>query len=267
MCLSLWPELPPGSALRWRWRWRGGWPKRSGNHGWVDTIWSFSTGAAAVVGALAPLSPDSWLPRQLFVAGLVAIWSLRLGGHILRRTWAGHDDERYADLRRQWGKDAPRRLFQFLQAQALAGFVLVVAVACAAHQPEQGWRVWDLVGVMLFFAAVLGAGVADRQLARFRADASNRGRICDQGLWGMSRHPNYFFEWLGWVAYPVIAFDLTGHYAWGVAAFAAPVLMYVVLVHASGIPPTEAHMLRTRGAAFQSYQKRVNAFWPGPPRA
>lgn len=240
---------------------------RSGNHGWVDTIWSFATGAAAIAAALLPLGAEGWLPRQLLVAGLAAIWSLRLGGHILRRTMAGHDDARYADLRRQWGKDASRRLFQFLQAQALAGFVLAIAIASAAHQPHQGWRIWDMAGVVLFLASVLGAGLADRQLARFRAVSANRGHICDHGLWGVSRHPNYFFEWLGWVAYPVIAFDISGGYLWSLLALAGPVLMYVVLVHASGIPPTEAHMLRTRGAAFEAYRKRVNAFWPGPPGA
>jgi steroid 5-alpha reductase family enzyme len=83
----------------------------------------------------------------------------------------------------------------------------------------------------------------------------------------MSRHPNYFFEWLGWFAYAVIAIaiDLTCSYPWGWLAVAGPVLMYWLLVHASGIPPLEAHMLRSRGDAFRAYQQRVNAFWPGPP--
>jgi steroid 5-alpha reductase family enzyme len=114
--------------------------------------------------------------------------------------------------------------------------------------------------------AIVGEAVADRQLARFRAEARNRGRICDSGLWGLSRHPNYFFEWLVWVAFAVIALDPTGGYAWGWLALAAPALMYWLLAHVSGVPPLEAHMLRSRGEAFRDYQRRVNAFWPGPPR-
>lgn len=262
----LWPvlTLAAGLSLAMAAAW---WTaERSGNHGWVDTIWSFATGAAGVAGALMPLGAEPWAPRQGLVAALVALWSLRLGAHILRRTLQGKDDPRYADLRRQWGTAASRRLFLFLQVQALAGLVLVAGVAAAAHNPATGWREGDGLGVALFLGALAGAAIADRQLARFRADPAHRGKVCDIGLWGLTRHPNYFFEWLGWAAYPVIALDLSGAYLPGFIALAAPALMYVLLVHASGIPPTEAHMLRARGAAFRDYQRRVNAFWPGPPR-
>lgn len=237
--------------------------ERSGNHGWVDTIWSFATGAAGVAAAVMPIGTGAWAPRQLLVAVLVALWALRLGGHILQRTLAGHDDPRYAALREEWGASAPLRLFIFLQIQAVAAFALVIAVMVAAHQPTNSWRIGDGLGVALFLIAIAGEAVADRQLARFRSDPANRGGICDQGLWGITRHPNYFFEWLGWLAYPVIAIDLSGSYPWGFAALIAPLLIYLLLVHASGIPPTEAHMLRTRGEAFRAYQQRVNAFWPG----
>ena len=94
---------------------------------------------------------------------------------------------------------------------------------------------------------------------------ANRARLCDVGLWGCSRHPNYFFEWLVWVAlcnHRDRARRL--HYPWGWFGLAGPAVMYVLLVHASGIPPLEAHMLRSRGDAFRLYQARVNAFWPGP---
>ncbi|MBN9066604.1 MAG: DUF1295 domain-containing protein, partial [Rhizobiales bacterium] len=74
----------------------------------------------------------------------------------------------------------------------------------------------------------------------------------------------YFFEWLGWLAYVIIAIDFTDAYPWGWLALTGPLLMYWLLVHVSGIPPLEAHMLRSRGTAFRDYQHRVNAFWPGP---
>jgi steroid 5-alpha reductase family enzyme len=113
--------------------------------------------------------------------------------------------------------------------------------------------------------ALLGAALADEQLRRFRANSANRGKICDRGLWSWSRHPNYFFEWLGWVAFPLIA--LSGGDLIGLTAFAAPILMYVLLAHVSGVPPLEAHMKRSRGAAFEAYCARVNVFFPGPPKS
>jgi steroid 5-alpha reductase family enzyme len=241
---------------------------RTCRSGWIDAMWSFAIGVAGVVGGLAPLRlPEPQTARQIVVAVLAAVWSLRLGLHITQRTTHGGDDPRYAQLREEWGSAWRCRLFVFLQIQAAAAFLLALCILVAAHSPAPSIRLADGGGVLLLVVAVVGEGIADRQLARFRAIPVNRDRVCDIGLWGVSRHPNYFFQWLGWLAYAVIAIDLTGGYAWGWIALSGPILMYWLLVHASGIPPLEAHMIRSRGAAFRAYQARVNAFWPGPRRS
>ncbi|MBZ9674871.1 DUF1295 domain-containing protein [Mesorhizobium sp. ES1-1] len=238
---------------------------RSGQSGWVDAIWSFATGGAGVAMALAPVGgwhqPTS---RQLIVAALAALWALRLGSHIVGRTIKGGDDPRYAQLRRDWGADFGGRLFWFLQIQAASALLLALTIAIAAHNPAPRLRPGDVLGMAILAVAIGGEAIADHQLTRFRADKASKGRICDIGLWGYSRHPNYFFEWLGWLAYAAIAIDLTGAYPWGWIALCGPAFMYWLLVHVSGIPPLEAHMLRSRGDAFREYQRRVNAFWPGP---
>ena len=186
--------------------------------------------------------------------------------HIALRTAHGGDDPRYRQLRAEWGDSASGRLFWFLQVQAAAALVLALSIAAAAHRPGIRLDLRDALGVVLFAVAAFGEGAADRQLARFGGDSKNKSKICDVGLWGYSRHPNYFFEWLVWVAFAIIAIAPVGLYPWGWFGLAAPVLMYVLLVHVSGIPPLEAHMLRSRGDAFRLYQARVNAFWPGPPK-
>jgi steroid 5-alpha reductase family enzyme len=240
---------------------------RTGRSGWIDAIWSFAIGVAGVLAALAPLRPgETQTARQIVVAVLAAIWSLRLGLHIVKRTASGGDDPRYAKLREEWGAAYRGRLLLFLQIQAAAAFLLALSILVAARNPAPGIRLTDWLGVSLLMVAIAGEGVADRQLTRFRAAAANRGGVCDIGLWSVSRHPNYFFQWVGWLAYTVIAIDPTGGYAWGWVALSGPALMYWLLVYASGIPPLEAHMLRSRGDAFHAYQARVNAFWPGPPR-
>jgi steroid 5-alpha reductase family enzyme len=239
---------------------------RSGQSGWVDAIWSFATGGAGVAMALAPIG--GWqqpTARQLIVAALAALWSLRLGSHIVGRTMKGGDDPRYAQLRWDWGGNFGRRLFWFLQIQAASALLLVLTIAIAAHNPAPGLRLGDLLGMAILAVAIGGEAIADRQLTRFRAEHAGKDQVCDIGLWGYSRHPNYFFEWLGWLAYAAIAIDLTGAYPWGWVALCGPVFMYWLLVHVSGVPPLEAHMLRSRGDAFRDYQRRVNAFWPGPP--
>jgi steroid 5-alpha reductase family enzyme len=243
------------------------------NSGWIDTTWTFGLG---VVGCIGALTPSLWTgaisARQALVALLVAGWSLRLGLHIARRTAGIKDDPRYGKLIADWGADAPRQMFFLAQKQALVSIPLALAMVLAAWNPLPGLRAQDALGVLVLIAAVVGEGVADAQLRRFRAQAQNRGRICDAGLWGWSRHPNYFFEWLGWLAYPLLAIDFFGaayaySYIWGFAALLAPICMYWLLVHVSGIPPLEAHMLERRRDEFRAYQARTNAFFPAPPRS
>ncbi|WP_379064253.1 DUF1295 domain-containing protein [Mesorhizobium sp. UC22_110] len=237
---------------------------RTGRSGWIDAIWSFATGAFGAAAALVPFADAEMTVRQVLVAVLALLWSLRLGIHITARTARSGDDPRYGQLREEWGKAFNTRLFWFLQIQALAALVLALSIMLAAHNPAPGLRFFDWLGVAVLIVAVAGEALADRQLSDFRSDPANKGKVCDVGLWGLSRHPNYFFEWLGWLTYAVIAVDLTGAYPQGWLALASPLLMYWLLVHASGIPPLEAHMLRSRGRIFREYQQRVNAFWPGP---
>lgn len=239
----------------------------TGRSGWIDAIWSFATGAFGAAAAMIPLANSQISMRQMLVAILALFWSLRLGLHISIRTARGGDDPRYKQLREEWGGSFKRRLFWFLLIQALAAFALALSIMLAAHNPAPGLGIADWTGFAVLIVAIVGETIADRQLSAFRSNPANKGKVCDVGLWGISRHPNYFFEWLGWLAYAIVAIDLTGAYPWGWLAIAGPLLMYWLLVHASGIPPLEAHMLRSRGKAFRDYQRRVNPFWPGPQHA
>ena len=241
--------------------------QRTGQSGWVDAIWSFALGFVGAGAALVPIAAPYWpTARQGLVAALALAWSLRLGLHILARTLKGDDDPRYKALRDEWGEDFPRRLFWFLQIQAGAAFLLALSIFAAARNPAPFPSLGDALGVAALVAAIVGEAIADRQLENFRSDPGNKGRICDIGLWGHSRHPNYFFEWLGWVGYFLIAIGLAPANSYGLVALIGPVFMYWLLVHVSGIPPLEAHMMRSRGPAFEAYRRRVNAFFPGPAR-
>ncbi len=239
--------------------------RRAGNAGWVDVFWIFATGGAAVAGALLPFPGADDLPaRQLVVAALAGLWAVRLGLHLRARVRSRPEDARYAGFRRDWGARFQPRLFWLLMIQAAAAWPLAAAVMLAARNPASGLRWTDLAAVAVITASLLGEALADRQLARFVADADNRGRVCDSGLWAWSRHPNYFFEFLGWCAWPLFAFNAGWPPGW--LALVAPVTMYWLLVHVSGIPPLERVMLASRGDAYRAYQQRTSAFLPLPPR-
>ena len=238
--------------------------RRTGNSGWVDVTWSLGVGGVAAIAAAWPVGYDGFHWRQLMVAFLAGSWCLRLGVHIAGRTRAATDDPRYRNLMIQWGSDATRRMFWFLQSQAAVGTILALSIVLAAHNPNPNLRMQDLIGLVTLLAAIVGEAIADWQLRVFKSDPANRKAVCDLGLWRWSRHPNYFFEWLSWLAYPIIAIDFAGYNLFGWLALAAPVCMYWILVHVSGIPPLEDHMLRSRGEAFRAYQKRTRAFFPLP---
>lgn len=236
----------------------------TGNSGWVDTIWAFSVGLVGAAGALWPVTGMAPNARQWLVAILVTIWSLRLGTHVALRTAKRGDDPRYAEFARQWGLAAPRRMFLFLQQQAWGSIPLAFAIFVAAHAPASELRAQDGLGALILLLGITGEALADGQLKSFRSDPANRGKVCDVGLWRWSRHPNYFFEWLCWLSYPVIA--LSPDHPWGAAGLLAPLVMYWILVHVTGIPPLEQQMLRSRGACYWAYQARTSAFFPLPPR-
>jgi steroid 5-alpha reductase family enzyme len=237
----------------------------TGNTGWIDVFWTFGLGAITIIASLVPLSDEPWPhSRQIMVAILVAAWSLRLGWHILMRTRTVGDDPRYRQLIAQWGTDATRQMFWQLQKQAAVSLVLAISIVLAAQNPHPGLRAQDILALATLIAAIVGEAVSDHQLRRFKADPAHRNSVCDIGLWRWSRHPNYFFEWLCWLAYPLIAIDLAGGNPYGWLSLLAPACMYWVLVYVSGIPPLEKHMLRSRGEMFREYQKRTRAFFPFP---
>jgi steroid 5-alpha reductase family enzyme len=241
--------------------------RRVGNAGWVDVFWTAGLGLAGVAMALAPIPGTPWpTGRQALIAIMVAVWSIRLGSYLGLRVAHHDEDVRYNGFRKDWGTDFQRRMFWFLQIQAAAATLLAVCILLAARHPAAGIRLADWVGVVILAVAIGGEGIADAQLKRFKADPANKGGICDAGLWGWSRHPNYFFEWLVWTAFAVMAVDFSGAYPWGWFALIGPVSMYWLLVYVSGIPPLETLMLKSRGDAFRRYQATTHAFFPLPPR-
>lgn len=234
--------------------------RRTGNAGWIDALWTFGVGATGAALALKPVGGGETLWRRGLVAALVTAWSLRLGLHIVRRTLKSATDPRYARMIEDWGEAAPLQLFAFLQAQAAVGAVLAVAIALAAHAAGPSLRLQDVVGLAVLAAAILGEALADAELARFKSDPANRGAICDAGLWGLSRHPNYFCEFMVWAAVALIALEPDAPLTW--LALFAPAIMYWTLRYASGVPPLEEHMQRTRLHDFAAYAARTPVFFP-----
>lgn len=238
--------------------------RKTGQSGWIDATWSFGIGAAGCFLALAPVADYPSGPRQFLVAFFALASALRLGLHIVARSYNAGEDPRYHDLAVEWGHDFPRRLFGFLQIQAACAFLLSLAVFLAARNPAPFPALTDAIGAFLLTTAIVGEAWSDASLTRFRKTSEPGKGVCMIGPWSWSRHPNYFFQWLIWVGFAVFAMNVSGGWTVGWLALLAPAFIYWLLVHVSGVPPLEKHMLASRGAAFRDYQARVNVFFPGP---
>lgn len=234
------------------------WQRQSHNAGIVDALWAGGLGAAAIF--IAATGRGAGAPR-LALACLAGVWALRLAAHIAARLPEG-EDGRYRYLRAHWQGDQGKILGLFL-AQALLVVIFSLPFAAVAANPAPAMAGTIGVAVLIWLVAVVGEGLADRQLAAHRADPAMQGRTCRRGLWRYSRHPNYFFEWVHWFVYPVLA--LGSPLGW--LAWSGPVLMYVFLNWVSGIPYTEAQALRSRGEDYRDYQRGTPRFFPGPPKA
>ncbi len=231
------------------------------NYGFVDVAWSYAFAPVAVFYAW---SGDGWYLRRFMIAGLAVLWSVRLGSHLLKRV-AGHhpvEDSRYVQMRRDWADRFHPKMFGFFQLQAVTVALLSVPFLLPVCNPTPAFHVLELAGVTLWFAALFGESVADAQLAAFRRDPANRGRVCDAGLWRYSRHPNYFFEWLVWVGYFVFALASP----WGWVAGIGPASILFLLLRVSGIPLNEEAALRSKGDAYRRYQQATSAFVPWFPK-
>lgn len=250
--LMVWAFAAVAQALGWRWQ------RRHANAGIVDVVWSFGVGGAAVLLAVA--GGGALLPRVL-LGVLGGVWGMRLGLHLWHRVRNEPEDGRYAQLRLRWGGDQ-RKWFAMFQLQALLIALFSLPFLAVAANPVARLSPWFVAGILAWSACVTGEAIADAQLARFRADPANKGRTCRTGMWRYSRHPNYFFEWLHWFAYVLLAVGSPiGWLAWS-----GPLVMYAFLRWVSGIPFTEAQALRTRGDDYARYQRSTPMLFPWFPK-
>jgi steroid 5-alpha reductase family enzyme len=229
------------------------------NAGWVDAGWSAAIGLLAVAYAVAGDAPEG---RRVLVGVIGGLWSARLTSHLLRDRLLGRPEEgRYVHLRRVFGRHATWWFLLFFLAQGVLAVVLSLPFLFATHHGTSFPAVLDAVAVALWVVSVGGETIADRQLARFKARRDSRGQVCEEGLWAWSRHPNYFFEWLIWIAFalPGLAAPL------GTLGLLAPAMILFLVLKVTGIPPTEAQALRSRPETYRRYQERVSAFFPWPP--
>ncbi len=228
--------------------------------GIVDVGWAAGLGLAALLLAVVG---KGHFERRIAVGLLAGLWAARLGGYLFwNRIWRRTEDGRYQTLRARWQPHANRYFFLFFEFQAILVVTFSVPLVVVANHDVPLGRLVDCFALALWCVSMAGESLADHQLARHRANPINRGRTCRQGLWRYSRHPNYFFEWLHWWVYVLLA---VGSRWWWVSML-GPALMLWFLCRLTGIPATERQAVATRGDDYRQYQRTTSALIPWFPR-
>ncbi len=224
----------------------------------IDMFWGLGFVAVACV--------SGWLgeqssPRSILLIWMVTIWGIRLSGYLVWRN-AGHgEDYRYAAMRERHGRRFPWvSLFTVFGLQGLLVWFIGLPVQVGIHHAGT-WHSWRMLGVAVWMTGLFFEAVGDFQLARFKANRANQGRVMDRGLWRYTRHPNYFGDFLVWWGIFLVAAEL--HSWWW--TIAGPLLMSFLLLRVSGVRLLESS-LQNRVDGYDRYVRVTSPFFPWPPR-
>lgn len=236
----------------------------------IDSFWGAGMAILAVVSWLhGPGSHEGALAT--LIMAMTAAWGFRLGLYLLRRWWREGEDQRYKRMMRKAREKgrvafAVSALFKIWLGQALLLFLVSspaqVGIIAAGARDDIGPLAW--AGLALYLVGIFFEWVGDWQLARFKADPANEGRILDTGLWRYTRHPNYFGDacaWWGiWLVVASVGWD------WALYTVAGPIFLTFTLTKWSGAALLEAGMKKKRGDKYADYIARTSAFLPWPPK-
>ncbi len=234
------------------------WQKRHANAGIVDVAWAFGMLFAGLLYSFTGVAP---LVLKVCLGVLTFCWYFRLGYHLQKRVLSEAEDGRYFAMRLAMKEWAQYGFLLFFIVQA--GFICLLSLPFwAVAQHTQPHTYFVIAALLIASFALYGVKTTDHQLAEFRHNPENQGLTCCTGWWRYSRHPNYFFEWLHWFAYPLMGWGGEYHYA----LWAAPIVMFIFLYWLTGIPFTEQQALRSRGDNYRLYQKTTSVFFPWWPK-
>nr|WP_137677252.1 DUF1295 domain-containing protein [Parerythrobacter lutipelagi] len=234
----------------------------------IDSFWGAGMGIMAITSFMQVGEPG--LVAAILLA-MTTAWGFRLGIHLLRRWWREGEDQRYKRMMRKarekgrWAF-ALSALFKIWLGQALLLFLVSspaqVGILASGDSDAIGPLAW--AGIALFLVGIFFEWVGDWQLAQFKADPSNEGKILNTGLWRYTRHPNYFGDacaWWGiWLVVASVGWD------WALYTVAGPIFLTFTLTKWSGAALLESGMKKKRGDKYSEYIERTSAFFPWPPK-
>ena len=231
-----------------------------GNAGIADAGWGLAF--MLPMAAYLLLGEGAFLKRGV-LACMVWVWGGRLSWHLYQRYLRSEEDFRYQKFRKECGeRNCGFKFYMLFIFQGVLALLLTAPFIIVSYASIESWSGVELAGILVWAAGVAGEAHSDTILEKFRSHPENKGKICKEGLWKYSRHPNYFFECVVWTGFFLFALGTPG----GWIGIVSPVIMLVLLTKVSGIPLVEAEAVKNRGDDYLSYQKTTSSLVPWFPK-
>jgi steroid 5-alpha reductase family enzyme len=225
----------------------------------VDIVWGLGF---AITSWVLALTIDGDSTRQILLAVMVGVWGVRLGGYLAKRNIGHGEDWRYKAMRKKKGpKFGVISLVTVFGLQGVLMWVVSLPVQFGNADDTPGVGPIAVMGIIIWVIGLTFEAVGDMQLARFKKNPENAGKVMDQGLWRLTRHPNYFGDALLWWGIGLVGAE-TGS---GVIGLIGPLVMTVFLLRVSGVPMLERSLMKRR-EGYADYVARTSGFIPRPPK-
>ena len=224
---------------------------------YLDFYWCSSF--LLIIGILIARNPEllnfSQNSASIILFILYGIWSIRLSSHLFTRIRRTGEDKRYIELKKKWKMMYGVYLYGLFVGEAILNVILSIPLYLVIS--TQHSEVAALLGIIIFFIAIIGEATADSQLKSFIKNKENQGKVCNVGLWKFSRHPNYFFETLVWAGFGI--YGLGSELITLIGLIPYFIMLYLI-TNVTGVPPAEESSLRSKGDLYREYQKTTNRF-------
>ncbi len=228
------------------------------NNSIVDIGWGL--GFVVVAWFTTLRSGNFYLPNIILTL-LITIWGLRLFYHIIKRNIGKPEDFRYANWRKEWGKLViPRAFLQVYMLQGVFMFTVALPIILLNIEPFSKLTLFGVLGIIIWIIGFYFESVGDYQLKIFKSNPENKGKIMDQGLWGYTRHPNYFGEATMWWGIGILAVSSGA----SILSFISPIVITYLLLFVSGVPMLEKSFANRPG--YKQYADRTPVFFPWFPK-
>ena len=224
------------------------------NNSIVDTGWGIGF---ILITLVLILNSDRTNIKELILFAMILVWGLRLAFHIYLRSRSKGEDFRYAQWRKDWGKNAAViAFFKVFMLQGLIMLTIAFPIMVVFNSLNDNLTAINFIGLSIFLFGILFESFSDYQLLRFKRNPENKGKIITSGLWKFTRHPNYFGEVVLWwgIGIFTIGSDLY------LSAFISPLILNLLLLYVSGIPMLEKKYAGNKD--WEDYKKITPAFFP-----